>query len=286
MRRISTSPKGLLLALAVGLLISGCRSAKDGGGAAGQQQEEATKSLGVGKTLTLDLRNSMTMKLVLIPAGKFLMGSPIREEGRGNDEGQHEVTISKPFYMGVYDVTQEQYEQVMGQNPSHFKGAKNPVEMVSWDEAVEFCKKLSAKTGKTVQLPTEAQWEYACRAGSKTRFCFGNDDMDMGLDEYGWYAGNSSNVTHPVGQKKPNAFGLYDMHGNVFQWCSDWYGAYPAGGVTDPTGPADGQARVFRGGSWSSNQQGCRSAFRGDNSPDTRLIIYGFRVVAAGSGLD
>src|ERR1019366_4608955 len=144
--------------------------------------------------------------------------------------------------------TEEQYEQIIGKNPSGFKGAQNPVETVSWDDAVEFCKKLSQKTGKTVRLPTEAQWEYACRAGTKTRFSFGDNDADMG--DYAWYYGNcTEHITHPAGQKKPNAWGLYDMYGNGLQWCSDFMRYYDAAAdKTDPTGPKEGNIRVQRGG--------------------------------------
>ena len=191
--------------------------------------------------LTLKLTDQVSMKFMRIPAGKFMMGSPDGEKDRQPNEGpQHEVAISKPFYMGIYHVTQEQYEAVMGKNPSNFKGQQNPVETVSWDEAVEFCKKASEKAGKKVRLPTEAEWEYACRAGSKTRFCFGDDDDKLG--DFAWYAANSGNTTHPVGQKKPNAWGLYDLHGNVWQWCADRYDAkyYGNSPKTDPTGPAEG----------------------------------------------
>ena len=181
------------------------------------------------------------MKLALIPSGKFMMGSPKDEKDRLDNEGpQREVTISKAFYMGVYAVTQEQYERIMGENPSYFKGGQNPVETVSWDDAVEFCKKLSQKSSKAVSLPTEAQWEYACRAGSTTRFSYGDDDDKLG--DYAWYGKNSGSKTHPVGQKKPNAWGLYDMHGNAWQWCSDWYAdTYANANKTDPTGPAFGE---------------------------------------------
>jgi len=233
------------------------------------------------KELTLDLGNKVTMKLVLIPAGKFMMGSPKDEEGRRDSEGpQHEVTISKPYYMGMYEVTQEQYEQIMGKNPSNFKGAQNPVERVTWTDALEFCKAVSKKTGKTVRLPTEAQWEYACRAGTKTRFGFGDKDEDLG--DYAWYNKNSNKQTHPVGQKKANTWGLYDMHGNVWEWCSDWYGQdyYSANANDrDPQGPASGADRVLRGGSWYDTPRYCRSAYRSGCVPDFRLIDFGFRVV-------
>ena len=232
------------------------------------------------KELALDLGNKVTMKLALIPAGKFTMGSPDSEKDRSSDEGpQREVTISKAFYMGVYTVTQEQYEQIMGKNPSHFKGAQNPVEQVSWDDAVEFCKKLSQKAGKTVSLPTEAQWEYACRAGSKTRFSYGDDDDYGKLGDYAWYSKNSDGKTHAVGQKKPNDFGLYDMHGNVWQWCSDWYvESYANANKTDPTGPASGSSRVLRGGSWYDYPDVCRSAHRLRCAPVIRNYVIGFRV--------
>jgi formylglycine-generating enzyme required for sulfatase activity len=230
------------------------------------------------KELTLDLGNKATLKLVLIPAGKFTMGSPHGEEGRSKEEGpQREVTITQPFYMGVYEVTQEQYEAVLGQNPSHFKGAQNPVDTVSWQEAVEFCQKLSAKTGTTVRLPTEAQWEYACRAGSKTRFGFGDEDEKLG--DYAWYASNSESKTHPAGQKKPNAWGLYDMHGNVWEWCSDCFADSYAGAKTeDPPGPDSGGRRVLRGGAWNNIPEGCRSAYRYGSPPDYRDQFCGFRV--------
>ena len=181
--------------------------------------------------------------------------------------------------MGVYEVTQEQYEAVMGTNPSMFKGPENPVEQVSWNDAVEFCKKLSTKTGKMVRLPTEAQWEYACRAGSKTAFGYGDDADYSNLGDYAWYTNNSESKTHPVGQKKPNAWGLYDMHGNVWEWCSDWHAeSYANAKTTDPQGPGSGTHRVVRGGGWCNDPQGCRSAFRFRLTPDRRDYNIGFRV--------
>jgi formylglycine-generating enzyme required for sulfatase activity len=224
------------------------------------------------KELALDLGGGVTMKMVLIHPGKFMMGE---------EKDQHEVTITKPFYMGVTEVTQAQYEAIMGTNPSNFKGATNPVDTVSWNDATEFCKKLSEKTRQTVRLPTEAEWEYACRAGTKTAFSFG--DTDTGLGDYAWYSGNSGSTTHPVGQKKPNAWGLYDMHGNVWEWCADWYGDYAKGAATDPQGPASGTSRVLRGGSWYGDPTHCRSAYRYNDFviPVSRFIICGFRVVVS-----
>ncbi|NLW85679.1 MAG: SUMF1/EgtB/PvdO family nonheme iron enzyme [Planctomycetes bacterium] len=243
--------------------------------------------LGPEKELTLDLGGGVSMKLVLIPAGRFMMGSPSNEKDRDGDEGpQRQVTISKPFYMGVYEVTQAQYEAVMGNNPSHFKGANNPVEQVSWNDATEFCRRLSQRTGKTVRLPTEAEWEYACRAGTTTRFYYGDDPDYRQLGEYAWYNTNSNSRTQPVGQKRPNAFGLYDMHGNVYEWCSDWFAdSYANANNTNPTGPASGSRRVLRGGSWICYPRLCRSALRYWFSPVHRGSYYGFRVVVV-SGVD
>jgi formylglycine-generating enzyme required for sulfatase activity len=189
------------------------------------------------------------------------------------------VTISKPFYMGVTEVTQAQYGAVVGMDPADIKSPTNPVEDVSWVYATNFCLKLIEKTGKNVRLPTEAEWEYACRAGSKTRFCFG--DSDNGLADYAWSGANSGGKTNPVGQKKPNAWGLFDMHGNVWEWCADWYGDYPKEAATGSQGPATGTYRVLRGGGWGLSPLYCRSAYRGGIclSPDGRYYDCGFRVV-------
>jgi formylglycine-generating enzyme required for sulfatase activity len=216
---------------------------------------------------------NLGMSFVTIPAGTFMMG----EGGEA-----HQVTLTKGFELGVYEVTQEQYEKVMGSTSSHFKGPQNPVETVSWDDAVEFCRKLSAlpaeqSAGYVYRLPTEAEWEYAGRAGTTTKYSFGDSESELG--DYAWYRDNSGGTTHPVGQKKPNAWGLYDMHGNVYEWCQDWYGAYPSGSVTDPTGAASGSDRVHRGGSWFHNSDYCRSADRNRYAPDNRYIALGFRVV-------
>jgi formylglycine-generating enzyme required for sulfatase activity len=221
--------------------------------------------------------NSLGMRLVWIPPGEFLMGSPTNEEGRYDDEGpRHRVTLTKGFYLGVHEVTQRQWRTVMGDNPSHFKGDDLPVESISWEEAVEFCRKLSTKEGVEYRLPTEAQWEYACRAGTTSRYNFGDSEVSLG--EYAWYGGNSDGRTHPVGQKKANAFGLYDMHGNVWEWCQDWFGSYAGGPVTDPLGPASGANRVGRGGGWYNNAGGCRSADRGAGAPGLRDVSVGLRL--------
>jgi formylglycine-generating enzyme required for sulfatase activity len=234
------------------------------------------------KTPLKTFTNSLGMKFVLIPAGTFKMGSPKGESGREDDERQHRVTISKPFYLQYTEVTQGQWQQVMGKNPANFKkcGKNCPVERVSWEDAQEFIKKLNRmeKTDK-YRLPTEAEWEYACRAGSTTRFSFGDDEAK--LEQFAWYENNSGDQTHPVGQLKPNAWGLYDMHGNVWEWCQDWFGKYPTRSVTDPTGSASGERRVLRGGSWGYDARFIRSANRGHDNPGIRYNHFGFRVARA-----
>ena len=229
--------------------------------------------------------NNVGIDMVRVPAGKFLMGSPANEEGRDkNDEGQgpHEVSVSS-FYMGKYEVTQAQWRAVsalpkvkddLPSDPSNFKGDNLPVEQVSWDEAVEFCERLSKATGKKYRLPTEAEWEYACRSLTKGPYA-GN------LDSMGWYDKNSGNKTHPVGTKQPNGFRLYDMHGNVWEWCSDWYSEnyYSQSPSTDPTGPSSGSYRVGRGGGWGGDAQYLRSADRFRFTPVFRFNYLGFRLV-------
>ena len=220
---------------------------------------------------------NLDMSFVTIPAGTFMRGDANGE----NNETPHQVTLTKCFELGVYEVTQEQYEQVMDSNPSHYKGAQNPVENMRWDDAVEFCRKLSElpaeqSAGYVHRLPTEAEWEYACRAGTDTAYSFGDSESELG--EHAWYGRKSGDTTHPVGRKKPNGLGLYDMHGNVFEWCQDWYGNYPKGSVTDPTGPSSGSNRVLRGGGWFNAADDCRSANRIRLDPSSRSGILGFRV--------
>jgi formylglycine-generating enzyme required for sulfatase activity len=193
----------------------------------------------------------------------------------------------------MYEVTQAEYERVMGTNPSNFSTAKvgqdtsqHPVERVTWEDAVEFCRKLSElpeekSAGRVYRLPTEAEWEYACRAGSQTRYSFADNESQLG--DYAWYLSNSDSRTHPVGEKKPNAFGLYDMHGNVYEWCQDWSATY-AGDATDPQGSGSGSYRVFRGGSWFIDARYCRAAYRYRFEPADRDFYLGFRVAAVPSG--
>ncbi|HEY3324146.1 MAG TPA: SUMF1/EgtB/PvdO family nonheme iron enzyme [Planctomycetota bacterium] len=244
-----------------------------------------------GKTLSLDLAPNVKLEMVLIPAGKFTMGSPAAEAKRTESETLHPVTLTRPFYMGKYPITQLQYEVVMAKNPSTTKAANNPVDMVSWNDAEDFCAKLSKKFGKTVRLPTEAEWEYACRAGSTTAYYFG--DSETALGDYGWFKDNSEEkpgekkgfivkMTHPVGLKKPNAWGLYDMHGNVCQWCQDWFEKYTEDAAIDPQGPARGERRMLRGGSVNLVAGDCRSAFRIGYPPERvggHVGGFGFRVV-------
>ena len=318
------------------------------------------KRVNLSPTKTLDLGNNIKLELVLIPAGKFIMGTPAPEKpivgqtmlgvsggilflalllllfrawrkghrpqfslalmlvmmivtsvgvwggvrwhealkvvDREDEHPAHDVILTQPFYMGKFDITQEQYQHVMGTNHSHFKGKSNPVEAVSWDDAQDFCKKLIVQTKQSIRLPTEAEWEFSCRAGTRTTYHSGNTEAD--LDRVAWYGANSKGTTHPVGQKEPNTFDLYDMHGNVWQWCQDWYGKnYYSKSLTEsPRGPAHGGwlvfrggswdfnaegSRVLRGGSWGFNAEGCRSASRDNCAPVLWYPVGGFRVVVA-----
>lgn len=240
---------------------------------------------------------------VRIEPGTFMMGSPSDEPWRDDDETQHEVTLTRGFYMKATEVTQAEWVEVMGSNPSFFGGCDMcPVEQVSWVDATEYCNALSMQKGKEpvyeingsnvnwqpnkngYRLPTEAEWEYACRAGTTTPIYIGDltepgCEPDSLLDQIAWYCANVEFGTNWVGQKLPNAWGLYDMIGNVEEWCWDWYGEYPAGPVTDPTGPESGTTRVERGGSWDTNGKSCRSANRDWNLPGEMRATGGFRPV-------
>ena len=224
-----------------------------------------------------DLGKGIKLEMVLVPAGKFMMGSPASEKGRYDDETQHEVTLTKSYYMGKYAVTQEQWKSVMGKNPSYSKNAKNPVTGVSWKDCQEFIKKLNGITKGKYRLPTESEWEYACRAGTTTAYSFGAKITPKDAN----YA--DSRIGNPlvVGSYKPNGFGLYDMHGNVNEWCEDWKADYPKGAVIDPKGPAKGEYRVLRGGSFVSVARSvshARSSYRGIGAPADREYGPGFRL--------
>ena len=251
----------------------------------------------VRKKRRLQLSLGLLLLVTAAAGGAVLSGVHWRQSARGLEQAKldfiaakarfdsakkpekpaHEVTLTQPCYVGKFVVTQEQYQAVVGTNPSNFKGKDNPVEQVSWDDAQAFCAKLAEQTKQTVQLPTEAEWEFACRAGTNTAHYSGDTDND--LDRVAWYEANSKNTTHPVGQKEPNAFGLYDMLGNVWQWCADWYGKdyYGKSEAENPQGPAQGAYCVLRGGSWDDDPRDCRSAYRIGRGPDDRYF-FGFRV--------
>jgi formylglycine-generating enzyme required for sulfatase activity len=206
---------------------------------------------------------------VRIQPGEFMMGGDKYDV----ETPIHRVRISQGFEIGKYEVTQAQWEAVMGSNQSNFKGADLPVENVSWNDVQEFIRKLNSKSTKyNYRLPTEAEWEYACRAGT-------TGDYAGNLDSMGWYESNSGSKTHPVGQKQANGWGIYDMHGNVWEWCQDWYGDYSSNNQTDPQGAGSGSSRVFRGGSWYFPAEYCRSAYRNYFVPVYRLINVGFRLL-------
>ncbi len=291
----------LVSLILAGLLIIACSNA--GAGDGGQEKEYEASPPAVQATPRPV--SAGLVKMVEIPAGEFFMGSPLNEPGRDSNESrQHWVTISRPFFMGATEVTQGQWLTVMGSNPSGFSGCgKNcPVEKVSWHDAVNFCNRLSDREGLSrcysgvgenltwnrgctgYRLPTEAEWEYAARAGTKTAFANGGISElrcrhDANLDLMGWYCGNAGKETHPVAKKQPNSWGLYDMHGNVWEWVWDWFQkSYPSADVTNPAGPSGGSVRVIRGGGWSLARF-CRSADRGIRPAGDRFNYLGFRLV-------
>jgi sulfatase modifying factor 1 len=250
-----------------------------------ERQTPSGEAEEAGKPEVVETKTGLTM--VLVPAGEFQMGD---DEGEFDEQPAHRVKLS-PFYIDTHEVTQRSFESLMGRNPAKSVGPDKPVERVSWLAAIQYCNMRSAKEGlkpcydlKTQQcdfeadgyrLPTEAEWEYACRAGTTTDWSFG--DASAELDEYGWYKGNSEKTTHPVGQKGPNAWGLYDMHGNVAEWCNDWYAEeYDAAVERDPRGPASGDERVLRGGSWTSDADLCRSAARYSEPPGFADVCFGY----------
>jgi formylglycine-generating enzyme required for sulfatase activity len=277
--------KKLLATMFVALLMVGCGDdGKSGSDSSESNQTSAeippakTDSSAEGKPFAIA---DLSLEMLWVKPGTFEMGSPTTEAGRGSNEAEHNVTLTKGFYLGQYEVTQTQWEKVMGDNPSHFKGANRPVEKVSWTEVTSFCEKLTEMeseagrlpAGMAYQLPTEAQWEYACRAGTRSAYSFGENltsrqaNIDEVVDE-----------TTPVGNYPANPWGFHDMHGNVLEWCADWYGDYPSGVVRDPVGPAVGSSRVSRGGSWSYSAYFARSALRRRGVPADSINSLGFRL--------
>ena len=221
--------------------------------------------------------NSITSQMVYVQGGTFMMGAT-SEQGcaaYSDEKPAHRVTLSG-FYIGKYEVTQSLWRAVMYYNPSRFKGDNLPVEMVSWDDCQQFIKKLNAITGKSFRLPTEAEWEYAARGGKQSRhFQYSGSDN---LDDVAWYGDNSNRKTYPVGTKRPNELGIYDMSGNVWEWCQDWYGSYSSDAKTDPKGPSNGSRRVIRGGCWGNSARSCRSSIRDYYAPDGCYDDLGLRL--------
>jgi len=267
-----------ILALALLMVGTGAYPQWDGK----ESSTDYAKRAGLEPTLTLDLGGGVTWEGVLIPAGSFLMGSPPGEAKTDKEsalEKQHQVTLTEPFYLGKYELTQAQYEKVMGANPSTIKGEKLPVHNLPWQDAQDFCAKLSQASHRSVQLPTEAQWEYACRAGTTTAYHSGNQIAD--LNKVGWYGGNSGGKPHPVGELAPNAWGVYDMHGNIREFVRDLYAEAPLEAATDPLGPKEGDPKnhVVRGAAYTANAAvalNCRAACR---RPTENLGSTGFRIV-------
>jgi uncharacterized protein (TIGR02996 family) len=255
-----------------------------------QQQARLVELLAAGvrpcvPRRTIALAEGVDMTFALIPPGTFLMGSPPSEAERSDDEQQHRVTLSHGFYLGVHPVTQAQWQAVMGSNRSRFRGDNRPVEKISWDDCQTFCAKLGQLTGKRFRLPTEAEWEYACRAGTTTPFYFGDtiSTDQANYDGNCTYGRGKKGVyrqqTTAVGSFPANAWGLFDMHGNVWEWCEDWYGPYPENVTKDPQSINYGDYRVFRGGSWCCYPSWCRAAFRDRSVPGVRSDDVGCRAV-------
>ena len=243
--------------------------------AAGNGKIEPRKT---GTKRTITLPGGATMEMIWCAPGTFLMGSPLSEIGRFEDEPQHQVMLTKGFWLGKFEVTQAQWTSVMGANPSHFKGDKRPVDTLSWSDCQAFIHKVQAMTRLPVRLPTEAEWEYACRAG-RTGAVSGSGL----LGDMAWYDANSEHQTHDVGNHQPNDWGFHDMHGNVLEWCSDWF-AKPnemSMAMVDPQGPATGSFRMLRGGCWFYFARDCRSAYRLKRDPDVRNSVFGFRLACS-----
>ena len=238
--------------------------------------------------VALELAPGVVTRMRWIPPGRFLMGSPEDENGRFDDEGpQHWVTLTKGYWLADAPCTQAEWEAVMGTAPNSFKGPDLPVEQVSWDDCQAFCARMIERfPGLQARLPSEAEWEYACRATTSSAFndgspCIQPEGKDPALVKLGWFRENSERKTHEVRGLAPNQWGLYDMHGNVWEWCADWFGSYAADDQVDPTGAVEGLERVYRGGSWNLPAWLCRSAYRHGWQPDRRYVYLGFRLASS-----
>ena len=244
-----------------------------------QQASSSSSSVSFGgNTISIPVKNGISIDMVKVEAGTFMMGATSEMKKPYTDEKPvHQVTLTNDYYMGKYEVTQALWQAVMGSNPSKFKSRNLPVEQVSWDDCQEFINKLNSITGRRFRLPTEAEWEYAARGGKKSKGYQYSGSSKM--SEVAWYTANSGSKTHPVGKKQANELGLYDMTGNVLEWCQDWYGSYVSSSQTNPTGAFSGFFRVFRGGSWYGNAGNCRSSCRDSYNPDNRNFDLGLRLV-------
>ena len=228
-------------------------------------------------TISIPVKNGISIEMVKVEAGTFMMGATSEmKDSYGWEKPVHQVTLTNDYYMGKYEVTQALWEAVMGSNPSCFKGDNLPVEKMSWNDCQEFISKLNSMTGRKFRLPTEAEWEYAARGGKKSRSYQYSGSSN--ISDVAWYDGNSVNKTHPVGTKQANELGIYDMSGNVYEWCHDWYGSFSSSSQTNPTGADSGSSRVFRGGSWYGNARYCRLSFRDCTPPDCRGYNLGLRL--------
>ena len=241
----------------------------------GSAQHAAADGRQTGETKTIVLPGGAKMEMIWCAPGSFLMGSPQDEEGRFSDELLHPVKLTRGFWLGKYEVTQEQWKSVMGENRSRFQGPNRPIDNISWEDCRRFIDKVNVLLGGVARFPTEAEWEYACRAGSSAAVAGNGQLADMA-----WYDDNSGSRTHAVGKNQPNDWGFYDMHGNVLEWCADWFSSDISQSV-DPTGPASGSFRVLRGGCWFFYARDCRSAYRLKRDPGIRNCIYGFRLACS-----
>ena len=244
-----------------------------------QQAPSSSSSVSSGSNeISIPVKNGITIDMVKVEAGTFMMGATSEMQKPYDDEKPgHQVTLTNDYYMGKYEVTQALWQAVMGSNPSKFKSRNLPVEQVSWDDCQEFINKLNSITGRRFRLPTEAEWEYAARGGKKSKGYQYSGSSN--ISDVAWYTANSGSKTHPVGKKQANELGLYDMTGNVLEWCQDWYGSYVSSSQTNPTGAFSGFFRVFRGGSWYGNSGICRLSCRDSYNPDNRNFDLGLRLV-------